>query len=171
MEWFNDSLKIDSFHYWMNQCFWMNDSMTRSRLTRFITEWISAFEWMIQWLAQDWLVSLLNESVLLDEWFKDSLKIDSLHYWMNQCFWMNDSKTNTCLTAPFHRLNKNQPYNPTADGVWATISRVFTLNTADSWCLEAGVNTCEASMVYLRRSAAATPARCSCPPPAPATGP
>lgn len=24
MEWFNDSLKIHSFHYRMNQCFWMN---------------------------------------------------------------------------------------------------------------------------------------------------
>ncbi len=24
MEWFNDSLKIYLFHYWMDQCFWMN---------------------------------------------------------------------------------------------------------------------------------------------------
>ncbi len=26
---------------------------------------------MIQWLTQDWLVSLLDESVFLNEWFKD----------------------------------------------------------------------------------------------------
>ncbi len=24
MEWFNDSLKIYLFHYWMNRCYWMN---------------------------------------------------------------------------------------------------------------------------------------------------
>ncbi len=75
-EWFNDLLKIDSFHFWMNQCFelnsWMNDSMTHLRLTRFITGWISVF-----WIN------------LLNEWFNDSLKIDSFHYWMNQCFWIN----------------------------------------------------------------------------------
>jgi len=89
--------------------------MTHSRLTRFVTGWISVFEWMIQWLTQDWLVSLLDESVFLNEslewmiqwltpdwldslldesvflneWFNDSLKIDSFRYWMNQCFWMN----------------------------------------------------------------------------------
>ncbi len=118
-EWFNDSLKIDSFitgwisvFEWIS---WMNDSMTHSRLTRFINGWISVFkwmiqrltqdwlvslldesvflneslEWMIQWLTQDWLNSLMDESVFLSEWFNDSLKIDSFHYWMNQCFWMN----------------------------------------------------------------------------------
>ncbi len=97
-EWFNDSLKIDSFHYWTNQCLWMNDSMTHSRLTRFITGRISVYEWMIQWLTQDWLVSLLDESVFMNEWFNDSLKIDSFHYWTNQCLWMNDSMTHSRLT-------------------------------------------------------------------------
>ncbi len=77
-EWFNDSLKIYLIHYWMNQCFWMNESLER----------------MIQWLTQDLLDSLLDESVflnnLLNEWFNDSLKIYLIHYWMNQCFeWMN----------------------------------------------------------------------------------
>ncbi len=74
----------------MNQCFWtnllnewFNDSL---KIDSFVTGWISVFEWMIQWLTQDWLVSLLDESVFLNEWFNDSLKIDSFRYWMNQCF-------------------------------------------------------------------------------------
>ncbi len=66
-EWFNDSLKIHFFHYWMNQWFWMNDSMTHSRFICFITGWISGFEWMIQWLTQNLLDSLLNESVFLNQ--------------------------------------------------------------------------------------------------------
>ncbi len=113
-EWFNDSLKIHLFHYWMNQFFewisWMNDSMTHSRFTCFITGWISflneSLEWMIQWLTQDSLVSLLDESVfwmnLLNEWFNDSLKIHLFHYWMNQfsewISWMNDSMTHSRFT-------------------------------------------------------------------------
>ncbi len=125
-EWFNDSLKIDSFHYWMNQCLneslewmiqwltedwlvslldesvfewisWMNDSMTHSRLTRFITGWISVFE-SISWMNNSMTHSRLTRFItgwisiwmnLLNEWFNDSLEIDSFHYWMNQCFWMN----------------------------------------------------------------------------------
>ncbi len=84
-EWFNDSLKIDSFHYWMNQCFWIN----------LLNEWfndsleIDSFHY---WMNQCFWINLLNE------WFNDSLKIDSFHYWMNQCFlinllneWFNDS--------------------------------------------------------------------------------
>ncbi len=112
-EWFNDSLKIHSFHYWMNQCFWIN----------LLNEWfndslkIHSFPY---WMNQCFWINLLNQwfndslkihsfhywmnqcfwTNLLNEWFNDSLKIHSFPYWMNQCFWINDSKTNTFLTAP-----------------------------------------------------------------------
>ncbi len=105
ISWMNDSMTHSrltrlvtgwiSVFEWIS---WMNDSMTHSRLTRFVTGWISVFEWMIQWLTQDWLVSLLDESVFLNEWFNDSLQIDLIRYWMNQCFWMNDSMTHSRLT-------------------------------------------------------------------------
>ncbi len=97
-EWFNDSLKIDSFLYWMNQCSWMNDSMTRSRLTRFITGWIrvlnESLEWMIQWLTQDWLDSLLDESLFLNEsleWMIQWLTPDWLVSLLDESVFLNES--------------------------------------------------------------------------------
>ncbi len=96
ISWMNDSMTHSRFTCFITEWIsvfewisWMNDSMTHSRFICFITGWISGFEWMIQWLTQDSFVSLLDESVVLNEWFNDSLKIYLIHYWINQCFWMN----------------------------------------------------------------------------------
>ncbi len=143
ISWMNDSLThsrltrlvtewISVLNEWLTQdwldslldesVFWTNDSMTHSRLTRFITGWISVlnewfndslkidsscFERMIQWLTQDWLVSLLDESVFLNESLERMIQWltqDWLVSLQDESVFLNDSKTNTYLTAHFLHL-------------------------------------------------------------------
>ncbi len=83
LEWMIQWLTQDWLDSLLDECVferisWMNDSMTHSRLTGFVTGWISVLN---EWFTQDWLISLLNESVFL-----------------------NDSKTNKYLTAHFLHL-------------------------------------------------------------------
>ncbi len=110
----NESVFLNESHEWMIQ--WL----TRDWLVSLLNESVffnESHECMIQWLTRDVLVSLLNESVFLmnqcfwmnhmNEWFNDSLDIDSFHYWMNQFLWMNEwFKDKRLLIAPFHHLKE-----------------------------------------------------------------
>ncbi len=130
-EWFNDSLINTSLVSLLDESVFLNESLewmiqwlTHKYFTCFITGWISVFwtnllnEWFSDSLINTSLVSLLDESVFLNESLE--LMIQWLTHKYFTCFitgwisvferisWINDSMSNTLLIVTCRYLLEKQ---------------------------------------------------------------
>ncbi len=90
ISWVNDSMTHSEilylFHYWMNQCFWtnllsewFNDSLRNTLLVSLLDESVflnESLEWMIQWLTHKYFTCFITGWISVFEqisWVNDSM--------------------------------------------------------------------------------------------------